>query len=165
MNNINWRDRIGKRREKNGLNWEIGLYKEFIQFVEETSKLAKMFDWNFWGGGTDNFAVTLYQAKRDGKKISLKMIPSAKYSYYASFANEWNPNNIKSSEYNDLVGESMLDAIKYLKTFLTQNSYVREYRTESNIILGSGYDKCFMRIRWAKEDLVEQMIEDEFIRG
>ncbi|MBQ9071616.1 MAG: hypothetical protein IJY25_00455 [Bacilli bacterium] len=163
MNNKFWRDRIGKRREKNELDWRVGLYKEFIQFVEETSKLAEIYDWDFWGGGTDNFAVTLSQAKRSGKSISLKMIPSAKYSYYVSFAHEWNPNNISDSEYKEFVSESMLDVIKYLRKFLTDNSYVREYRSGSNIILGNGYDKCFMRIRWAKEELVDNMIEEEFI--
>ena len=47
------------------------------------------------------------------------MIASSKYSYYVSFSNEWNPNNIKNSEYKEFVGESMLDAIKYLRIFLS----------------------------------------------
>lgn len=162
-NNILWRQRRGNRGNSNEIDWRIGLYKEFIQFVDETYELSVIYDWDFWGGGTDNYAVTLSQAIRDGKHISIKMIPSKDYHYYASFCNEMNPNRIKDdNEYKEFAGETIDEALKYIHTFLLDNEYERQFKVSPTRFLGNGYDKCFMRIRWAKEELANKLIEEEF---
>ena len=116
MQNKNWRLKIGKKREKNELNWRIHLQAEFVQFVEEAEELSKVYNWDFWGGGTKNYAVTLSQGIRDGHYISIRMNPGEKYKYYVSFARQWNPNNIEPSEYHECIGENIDEALKYLHT-------------------------------------------------
>ena len=157
----NWREKR-VRRVRDGLDWRVGLYKEFIEFIDEVYELSNIYDWDIWGGGTDNYAVTLTQAKRNGKFISIKMIPSKNYSYYASFVDEWNLNRIKNdSIYEEFIGDTLDEALKYIHKFLNENEYQREYGSPTKI-LGNGYDKCFMRIRWAKDEFANKIIEDEF---
>lgn len=157
----NWREKVGKRLGENEIDWRVGLYKEFIQFVDETYELASIYDWSFWGGGTDNYAVTFSQPIPNGKCISIKIIPSKNYYYYVCFDRVTNPNNIKdNSAYNKFIGEDINEALKYIHTFLLENKFTSKY--EGTRVKGFGYDKCFMRIRWEKEAIVNKMIEDEF---
>lgn len=159
--NYKWRDKIGKIKNQDELDWRIGLYKEFIEFVDETYELSCIYDWSFWGGGTDNFAVTFSQQIRDGKCISIKMIPSKNYSYYACFSKTTNPNNIKdNSLYSEFVGNTIDAALKYIHTYLLENKFTSEHSGIRE--KGFGYEKCFMRIRWAKEEMVDKLMKNEF---
>ena len=155
-----WREKIGKRLGQNEIDWRVGLYKEFIEFVNETYELATIYDWNFWGGGTDNYAVTLSQAKRDGICLSIKMLSSDKYKYYVSFYDEFNPNNIDSNQYKEFIGENLDEALKYIHKFLMENKYDRSFNGSPTRVVGSGYNKCYLRIKWAKEEIAQKIIDE-----
>ena len=153
MEDNNWRLRIGKRHLKNELDWRIFLHKEFVTFAEKVNELAMIYDWDFWGGGVDNYSVTLSQNTRDGKHISIRMLGRDNYYYYVSFAREWNPNNVEKNQYSDCIGKSMAEALEYLKQFLEENKYVRDYNNERNCIMGGAYERYPLALKWATEDL------------
>ena len=63
----NWRSKIGKKVKNNELTWRISLHAEYVEFLNELNILSEIYNWNIWGGGVDNFAVTLSQ--RDRKSV------------------------------------------------------------------------------------------------
>ena len=116
---VNWREKRGKRN-LDGFDWRFYLQVEFVEFLEEVEDISSICDWNLWGGGVNNYAVTISQAKRDGKSISIRINPGDNYYYYACFEKEWNPNNIDSNKYQECIGKTKEEAISYLKTFLKE---------------------------------------------
>ena len=156
----NWRTKIGKRRMKGELDWRIYLHAEFVQFAEEAERLSELYDWNFWGGGVDNYAVTLSQSGRGGKSISIRLHSGDHYKYYVSFSDQWNPNNISISEYRECIGDTMDDALKYLHTFLLEHKYVREANHERICVMGGAYDRYPLAKKWAYEELVNENFEN-----
>jgi len=50
--------------------------------------------------------------------------------------------------------------LKYIHTFLLENKFDSEYTGIRN--KGKGYEKCFMRISYEKEELMNKLIENEF---
>lgn len=152
MTKQDWRLRIGEKTPKYELGWRAELYKEAMDFVDKSLTLARLYNWNFWGGGTRNYAVTLFQNIRDGKYISIRIIPMKGYSYYASFVEEGKPNNIEINQYNTYIGTTLEEAMEYLRNFLSENQYVIDpNRHELIQYKGNGYDKWFLNILWMKE--------------
>ena len=156
MNNRNWREKVGKRQEKNEFSWRLGLHKEYVDFLEEVVTLANIYNWNLWGGGVNNYAVTLSQLKRDGKSISIRILPGDNYSYFVSFFDAWNPNNIDKKEYKKKIGNNMDEALKYLHTFLLENKYEIDNNRERICVLGGAYDRYPLALKWEKERIIEE---------
>ena len=152
-----WREKIGKRQVKNEYSWRLSLHKEYVDFLEEVVTLARIYDWNLWGGGVNNYAVTLSQAKRNGKSISIRILPNNNYSYFVSFANAWNPNNIEKKEYQEKIGSTMDDALKYLHTFLLENQYNSDSDREKILVMGGAYERYPLVLKWEKERMMEDL--------
>ena len=153
MENKNWRSRIGKKRERNELDWRFYLKTEFVQFAEEVEKLSIFYNWNLWCGGVDNYSITLSQGIRNGLSISVRMIGGDKYKYYVSFAKEINPNNIGINEYKEFIGETMDDALKYIHTYLMEHEFERDYKNERFCFMGGAYDRYPIEKIWAYQEL------------
>ena len=146
----NWRNKIGNRKESNKFDWRLHMHYEYVQFVLRALELANKYNWSFWGGGNNNFAITLSQSKRNPLHISICLLGSDKYCYYSSFCKEWNPKNINKNEYQEKIG-NMNDAINYLEEFLKKNIYDPEY--ERTIIEGNAFSSFPCALKWAQEDL------------
>lgn len=151
-----WRLKIGKRHFKGEFKWRFNLHTEYIEFAEEMFDIADFYNWNYWGGGVDNYAVTLSQMKPNGKSISIKMISSDNYYYYASFVNEINPNNIEVDSYKQFVGKTIDDVIDYVQEFLENNDYKPDDVRELICIEGGAYDRYLLAKKWALEELEEE---------
>ena len=153
-----WRSKIGKIKMSGELDWRIYLHAEFVQFAEEAEQLSELYNWNFWGGGVNNYAVTVSQSGRDGISISIRLYSGDHYKYYVSFCREWNPNNIATSEYRECIGDTMDDALKYLHSFLIKNKYVPEINHERICIMGGAYDRYPLAKKWAYEELEKESL-------
>lgn len=140
---VNWREKRGKKLNDGELDWRFYLQIEFVEFIEEVDEIAEIFDWDLWGGGVNNYAVTLSQGKRDGKSISIRINPGDNYYYYVSFERQWNPNNIDNNKYLECIAKTKEEAIAYLKNFLKNNQYIREFKNERISILGGAYDRYY----------------------
>lgn len=158
MNDKNWRLKIGKRLEKGEPDWRIDLQAEYVLFIEELNTLAKLYDWDLWGGGVENYAVTLSQRMQNGKSISIKIVPSKQYQYYACFERTWNPNRIAPSSYTEFAGETIEDALKYVHTYLMENKYIPT-RDKRLCFLGGAYDRYPLALMWEKERCAEELSE------
>lgn len=155
----NWRSKIGKRLSNGELDWRYNLQEEFINFFDEVIKLADIYEWNYWGGGSNNCAITLSQNKVKGKSISVKMLPGHKYKYYATFIQEHNPNRLKNSEYNVFIGETLDDAWKYIKEYLDKNRYIPDNPHERFGFTSGAYEK-FIIEKWQREILEKKEKKD-----
>ncbi len=155
-----WRNKIGKKQEKSEINWRFLLHKEFFEFMNEVHTLAEIYNWNLWGGGVDNYAVTLSQRKFNGIHCSIKMLARDNYKYYFCLTREINPNNIKNEEYTEFIGENMDEALKYLHTFLLDNDYEIESKEEKFIYMGGAYDRYFLAKKWESERLLEEKAKE-----
>lgn len=151
--NKNWRSSVGKKRNPKELDWRIHKHYEFVKFAEAAEDLSELYDWNFWGGGVDNLAVTLSQPGREGLSISIRLLSDNHYSYYVSFANQWNPNNIEYCEYTKCIADNLDDALEYLHTFLKENPYQREYKDDRISVMGGAYERFPLALKWAYEEL------------
>lgn len=160
----NWRTMVGKRRAKNELDWRIYLHKEFVDFAEEAAMLASIYNWSFWGGGVNNYAVTLSQEKRDGLSISIRIIPGNNYKYYVSFKKVWNPNNLSQNEYNKCIAETLDEALKYLHTYLLENEYTPDANRERIYVMGGAYERYPLALKWAYEE-IEENSKDKILIG
>lgn len=150
---MDWRSRIGEKKKSDKLSWKISLYEEFIQFVDKAFDLSVLYNWDFWGGGTDNYAVTFSQGIIDGKSLSIRMISTKKYSYWASFSNKTNPNNIEFSEYDSFISETMDETLEYIREYLLKNEDVKQ--RQHIRFRGCGYDRCILKIKQEKERLTK----------
>ena len=155
MENKNWRLKIGKKKQIDELDWRIYLQEEFVEFADEAERLAGIYDWDFWGGGVGNYAITLSQPIRNGKAISICMQPIDNYKYYVSFAKETNPNNVDKASYCECVGNDMNEALKYIHTYLMENKYVRDNRLSRICVMGGAYERYPLAKKWAYEALEE----------
>lgn len=158
-----WREKIGKRLNPGEYDWRIHLHTEFVEFLEEVASLAALYDWDMWGGGVKNYAVTLSQAKKDGKSISIKMISGANYKYYASFEKIWNPNNANVDHYKLLIGENMEEALKYIHEFLMDNKYQREWKDKRTCFMGGAYERYPLALHWERERVIEELEEHQLV--
>ncbi len=159
----NWREKVGKKEESKKFSWRIMLHHEYVIFAEEASLLAKIYHWNFWGGKVNNYAVTLSQNKANGKSISIKILASDNYSYFVSFKNETNPNNINQKEYHEKIASNLDDALKYLHNFLLENEYEPEFFSDLIIVMGGAYDRYPLELHWEKERIMEEIEKEEFV--
>ena len=151
---VKWRERIGKKRDYSKFDWRYCEYFEFIDFLNETHKLAIHYNWSLKGGGMRNFAVTLWQNKKDGKYISIRLKSSNNHSYYVSFKREMNPNNLSAGDYKTFISSNIDGALKYLHTYLLENEYEPEF--SSFIDKGAAYQRYDLQLKWAQEEQIEQ---------
>lgn len=152
----NWRNRRGKKADAIHLDWRFELHTEYMMFAERVLLLSKIHDWSFWGGGVDNYAITLSQNKRDGLYITIRINPSDDYKYYVSYAREMNPNNILKEQYRECIGKNLEEAIGFLQSFLESNRYIPEGRCSSHCFMGGAYDRYPLAKKWAYENLEER---------
>lgn len=148
----NWRNKIGSKRNPNELTWRISLHAEYVEFLLEVEKLAKFYNWGLWGGGVNNYAITLSQSGRDGISISVRLHSMHNYKYYASFENEWNPNNVSYDSYKTYVSDSLDEALKYIHLFIQENKSINDYENSHPIVLGGAYERFPLAYKWAVEE-------------
>ncbi len=153
---INWRDRRGRKADGIHLNWRFELHTEYMMFAERVLLLSKIHGWNFWGSGVDNYAITLSQNKRDGLYITIRINPCDDYKYYVSYTSEINPNNILKEQYKECIGETLDEAVSFLKHYLERNQYEPEYQHPTHCFMGGAYDRYPLAKKWAYEELEEQ---------
>ena len=156
MKNNDWRIKIGKKWQANDFDWRFQLHTEFVEFAREVEKLSELYYFNFWGGGVDNYAITLSQVNFDGKSISVKMIASDKYYYYVSFKKAYNPNRLENSDYDTFIGATMDEALKYIHTFLMDNKYEPDLGSRRYCFMGGAYDRYPLAKRWAMEEMMNR---------
>ena len=137
---MEWRNKVGKKRLKGELPWRLLRHSEFVDFMDRVAMLARIYNWSLWGGGVNNFAVTLVQNKIRGKSISLAMM-GTDYGYYVSYADEWNPNNVIKSTYEKRISDDMEGALDFLENFLRNNKFDATLNHERICIMGGAYDR------------------------
>ena len=158
MKSSNWREKVGKKQEIGEYSWRLGLQQEFVDFIEEVDILATHYDWNLWGGGVGNYSVGLSQSKKDGKYISIRILPTDNYSYFVSFDKNLNPNNISKSSYQEKIANNIDDALKYLHNFLLENQYILDNKKDRISIMGGAYDRYFLEKLWEDERISEEVV-------
>jgi len=151
----NWRNRRGKKVDVYHLNWRFELYTEFMYFADKAMALAKINSWNFWGGGVDNYSITLSQNMVHGKSISIRLLASDDYKYYVSYVDQINPNNVSTQDYEECIGNNMSEAITFLQKFLENNTYIPR-DNDIYCFPGGAYDRYFLAKKWAYEELEER---------
>lgn len=152
----NWRNMVGKKQEKGKFSWRIYMHKEFYDLIEEVAILAHEYKFSLWGGKVGNYAITLYQGK---KHISVKLMND--YKYHISFKDVWNPNNLKDEDYSLTLSESLDEALKYVHTYLIENTTFDN--KDLTIIMGGAYDRYPLALKWEKERVSEELLENELI--
>ncbi|MDT8975713.1 toll/interleukin-1 receptor domain-containing protein [Paenibacillus sp. chi10] len=100
----NWR-KFTKNRK---VNWKQYKIREFEELVTTLVDRAVLHNWSVWVGGTSNeYSITLYAyQKPESKSISIKLVGGSN-AYMATFKNESNPNNLKVSDFDIYVGNSI----------------------------------------------------------
>lgn len=156
--NKKWRLEIGKKSNNNEFNWRLYLQAEYVEFLLEVKELSEIYNWNLWGGGVNNYALTISQPGSDGKSISIQLKPNDKYYYYASFEREHNPNNVNKDSYNKYIGTNMDEALKYIHTFLKENANIKDLENTQIVVLGGASDRFPLAYIWAKEELEKTKI-------
>lgn len=148
----NWRERIGKKRNEEELNWRFHLHAEYVKFLLEVEQLSEKYNWDLWGGGVNNYAVTLSQFGRDGKHISVRLHSGYNYQYYVSYKDEWNPNNIDYDSYRSCIGKTMEEALGNMEVFLRDNVSFLDLENQRRVVLGGAYDRFPLAYQWALEE-------------
>ncbi|WP_051614099.1 toll/interleukin-1 receptor domain-containing protein [Paenibacillus sp. UNC217MF] len=100
----NWR-KFTKNRK---VNWKQYKIREFEELVTTLVDRAVLYNWSVWVGGTSNeYSITLYAYKKpENKSISIKLVGGSN-AYMATFKNESNPNNLRVSDFDIYVGNSV----------------------------------------------------------
>ncbi|WP_018306167.1 toll/interleukin-1 receptor domain-containing protein [Desulfitobacterium hafniense] len=115
----NWR-KFTKNRK---VNWKLYKIREFEQLVTALVDRAYDYNWSAWVGGTSNeYSITLYcSVKQENeyihKHISIKLL-GENNAYMASFKNQANPNNIKVSDFDTYIGNSVNACDEYVWRFM-----------------------------------------------
>lgn len=161
--NRDWRNKIGRKQKDTELDWRFLCHSEYMEFLKEVDLLASHYNWCLWGGGVDNYAITLSQNIRNGKTISIKMLPGDNYYYYVSDARDWNPNNVDKATYKKRVGKNIDETLKFLHNYLLENMFIPDKDDERYSILGGAYDRYYLAKKWAFERLKENQTEDNLI--
>ena len=156
---MEWRDRIGKKRIKGELPWRILRHSEFVNFMDRVAILANIYNWSLWGGEVNNFAVTLTQDKPNGKNISIAIM-GPKYGYYVSYYDNWNPNNIAKSTYEERISDDMEGALNFLEDYLRENKYEAAPNYERICVMGRAYDRYELAKKWALEEIASEDYEE-----
>ncbi|MFD2170884.1 toll/interleukin-1 receptor domain-containing protein [Tumebacillus lipolyticus] len=100
----NWR----KFTKKRNVNWKAFKIREFEEVVTSLVDKAISNNWSVWVGGTANeFSLTLSAyTKQTSKSVSIKLVGN-RNAYMATFKPEYNPNNLKVSDFDIYVGNSV----------------------------------------------------------
>ncbi|MNI43655.1 TIR domain protein [compost metagenome] len=115
----NWR----KFTKSKKLNWKSYKTKEFEQLVTTLVDRAIDYGWSAWVGGTANeYSITISCSFKQentylNKYISLKLAGESN-AYMASLKKESNPNNIKVSDFDIYVGNSINACDEYVWRFM-----------------------------------------------
>jgi len=99
----NWRKFIGNTL----VDWKSFREKEYSDLVTALVDLAKKYNWSVWTGGTKNlYSITCSaHVNRDKKSsISIKLRGAR---YMATFVDEYNPNHLRSSDFDHYIGNSV----------------------------------------------------------
>ncbi|WP_025693886.1 toll/interleukin-1 receptor domain-containing protein [Paenibacillus durus] len=107
----NWR-KFTKYRK---VDWKQYKIREFEELVTTLVDRAKDFNWSAWVGGTGNeFSITLSTYNKQARKsVSIKLV-GVSNSYMASFKDETNPNNLKVSDFDIYIGNSVNSCDEYV---------------------------------------------------
>lgn len=132
MTQDNWR-KFTKNRK---VNWKYFKIKEFENLVTTLVDRAYDYKWSAWVGGTANeYSITLSCSIKQekayiNKYISVKLAGESN-AYMASFKNEANPNNLKVSDYDTYIGNSVNACDEYAWRFMDDFNSVNGFPTDN----------------------------------
>ncbi|MCM3748105.1 toll/interleukin-1 receptor domain-containing protein [Paenibacillus pasadenensis] len=111
----NWRKFTSKKK----VNWKKFKIREFEHLVTTLVDRAYDYKWSAWVGGTANeYSISFYNSyKQERRFISFKL-DGVTNAYKVSFKNESNPNNLKASDYEKFIGNSVNSCDEYLWRYL-----------------------------------------------
>lgn len=100
----NWR-RFTKNRK---VDWKRFKILEFEKLVTTLVDQALKYNWSTWVGGTANpFSITLSaRSNEERRSISIKLVGETNAYMYTDKYN-WNPNHLKSKDYETYIGNSV----------------------------------------------------------
>jgi len=92
-------------------NWKKFREIEFKKLVTILVDRAVEYNWSTWVGGKRNpYSITL---SGNNQSISLKLNGKS-FAYMASLKSEWNPNHLKSEDFNIYVGNSINECEEFI---------------------------------------------------
>jgi hypothetical protein len=108
----NWR----KIARKRGKEWMSYRDIEFSNLVTALVDRAKEYNWSVWVGSTKNkYSITVQTFIDSERKQSISIRLDGKtYAYKASLVDEWNPNNIRTSEFNIYIGNTVNECEEFI---------------------------------------------------
>lgn len=128
----NWRKFTKNKKVK----WKYYKIKEFENVVTTLVDRAYDYKWSAWVGGTANeFSITLYCSIKQEKiyinnYISVKLVGNSN-AYMASFKSEANPNNLKVSDYDTYIGNSVDACDEFVWRFMDDFNSINGVPTDS----------------------------------
>lgn len=156
MYDKNWRLKIGKKHVKGEFDWHLDLLAEYVEFIEKARELAIEYDWNLWGGGRRNHAITLFALNKERSAISIRLLSSHDYQYYASFEKEINPNNVPFASYTIFAGQTMEEALEYVRHYMIKNPNSNPSKHPMICDMGGAYERYPLEMKWARENALEE---------
>lgn len=120
----NWRKFT---RSKNS-NWKEFRDKEFEQLVTGICKIARLYNFSVWVGGSQNpysFLISGRHSRELELSITVRMVPSKGYRYLAADTKEWNPNRVNKNDYRIEIGNTVNEVEEYICSRVQQfvNTY------------------------------------------
>lgn len=108
----NWRAFYRKGRG----DWKTYRKREFEQLVTVLVDRAGSFNWSSWVGGTKNpLSITMSARVDSGMRSSVTIkLRSQDSAYVASFQDEINPNNLRPSDFNIYVGNTINECEEFV---------------------------------------------------
>jgi len=103
----NWRRYVKTKSS----NWKKFCEIEFKKLVTILVDRAVEYNWSTWVGGKRNpYSITL---SGNNQSISLKLNGKS-YAYMACLKSDWNPNHLKSEDFNIYVGNSINECEEFV---------------------------------------------------
>lgn len=158
----NWRKFV---RVKNS-NWKDFRDIEFENLVTVLVNRALEYNWSSWVGGTRNpYSITLHAwlNQQENQSITLKLCGKT-FAYKANLDYVWNPNHLKSSDFNIYIGNSVNECEEYVWRVMEDfkrkygRPITKQYQHTTKIL---GFDKKFevaksmiKQLNWYKGDML-----------
>lgn len=73
---------------------------------------------------------------------------------------KFNPSNISKSAYTKFA-DTLDETLKKVHTYLEQNLYTRTY--SGMFDKGGAYNRYLLALKWAKEEIADEILKDELI--
>lgn len=109
----NWRKFVRNKNSK----WQDFRDIEYEQVITRVCKIARLFNFNVWVGRSQNpysFLVSGWISRETNLSITVRMVPSKGYRYFAADTDEWNPNRVSKSCYKTEIGSTVNEVEEYI---------------------------------------------------